>query len=399
MKETRKEKRIAGKKNGLILSVCMLAALLIGIGIGAALTGNGERHAVQQLPAGTEAKPTEVPTVEPTDAPTDVPTDAPTDAPTIVPTNAPTDVPTIVPTDAPTDVPTNAPTEVPTDAPTDVPTIEPTDKPTVAPMEAPTAEPDKGTEGVTVVPANPMNQTAETADSGREGYRRLIHADRIREAMEARSSLPLTGVRIGIDPGHQIKGNSDKEPVAPGSSEMKAKVSSGTQGVATRVPEYVVNLDVSLMLRDALQAQGAEVYLTRDTHEIDISNIERATMMNELGVDLVLRIHCNGSSDSSVKGISLFVKPDGEGAEASYAASEALLPAMAEATGARAMGIYKRDSYSGLNWSTVPSILVEMGFMSNPDEDRLLNDPEYQQKLVDGMVQGIADYMGRELGK
>ena len=79
--------------------------------------------------------------------------------------------------------------------------------------------------------------------------------------------------------------------------------------------------------------------------------------------------------------------------------TEKYAAAMAEATGARAMGIYKRDSYSGLNWSTVPSILVEMGFMSNPDEDRLLNDPEYQQKLVNGMVQGIADYMGRELGK
>ncbi|MBQ2957908.1 MAG: N-acetylmuramoyl-L-alanine amidase, partial [Clostridia bacterium] len=45
------------------------------------------------------------------------------------------------------------------------------------------------------------------------------------------------------------------------------------------------------------------------------------------------------------------------------------------------------------------SILVEMGFMSNPEEDRLLNDPEYQMKLVDGMVKGIADYMGRELNE
>ncbi len=212
-----------------------------------------------------------------------------------------------------------------------------------------------------------------------------------------REELPLYGVRIGIDPGHQGKGNNEKEPVAPGSSEMKAKVSSGTQGTATRVPEYVVNLDVSLQLRDALEALGAEVYLTRDTHDINISNVERAVMMNEYGVDLVLRIHCNGSENKSTNGISLFVKSKGTGAEESYAASEALLPAMVEATGARSMGIYKRDTYSGLNWSDVPSILVEMGFMSNPEEDRLLNDPQYQQKLVEGMVQGIADYMGREL--
>ena len=207
----------------------------------------------------------------------------------------------------------------------------------------------------------------------------------------------LTGVKIGIDPGHQAKGNNEKEPVAPGSSEMKAKVSSGTQGVSTRVAEYVVNLDVSLQLRDLLEALGAEVHLTRETHDVNISNVERATMMNELGVDMVLRIHCNGSTDSSVKGIGLYVKKTGEGAEESYAICEALLPAMAEATGARAMGIYQRDTYSGMNWSTVPSILVEMGFMSNPEEDKLLNDPDYQQLMVQGIVQGIADYMGREI--
>jgi N-acetylmuramoyl-L-alanine amidase len=178
---------------------------------------------------------------------------------------------------------------------------------------------------------------------------------------------------------------------------MKAKVSSGTQGVVTRVPEYVVNLDVSLQLCAALESLGAEVYLTRTTHDIDISNVERAVMMNDLEVDMVLRIHCNGSENQSTHGISLFVKSKGDGAAESYAICEALLPAMVEATGARSIGIYKRDTYSGMNWSTVPSILVEMGFMSNPEEDRLLNDPAYQQKLVWGMVQGIADYAGRDL--
>jgi len=178
---------------------------------------------------------------------------------------------------------------------------------------------------------------------------------------------------------------------------MKAKVSSGTQGVVTRVAEYVVNLDVSLLLRDELEALGAEVYLTRDTHDIDISNVERALMMNEYGVDMVLRIHCNGSENQSTHGISLFVKSKGPGAEESYQICEALMPAMLAATDARNAGIYQRDTYSGMNWSEVPSILVEMGFMSNPQEDRLLNDPDYQAKLVRGMIEGIAEYMGREL--
>ena len=82
------------------------------------------------------------------------------------------------------------------------------------------------------------------------------------EPVETPEPLRLTGVRIGIDPGHQAHGNSQKEAIAPGSSEMKAKVSSGTEGVKTHVAEYVVNLDVGLMLRDALEELGAEVYMT-----------------------------------------------------------------------------------------------------------------------------------------
>ena len=65
---------------------------------------------------------------------------------------------------------------------------------------------------------------------------------------------------------------------------------------------------------------------------------------------------------------------------------------MSEATGAKANGIYQRDTYSGLNWSEVPSILVEMGYMSNPEEDEKLCDPEYQARLVSGMTEGVCAY-------
>ena len=205
----------------------------------------------------------------------------------------------------------------------------------------------------------------------------------------------LAGVVIGIDPGHQGKGNSEKEAIAPGSSEMKAKVSSGTAGVSTRIPEYQVNLDVSLMLREALEKEGATVVMTRETHDVDISNQERAIMCNEAGCDLVLRIHCNGASDKNVHGMGMYVRATGACAEESYAAAEWLLDAMAAATGAKAQGIFKRDTYTGLNWSEVPCVLVEMGYMSNPEEDELLCDPDYQALLVDGMVEGICGYIAK----
>ncbi len=370
----------------LVIVLALLAALLAGFVLGRWSIPQTDVNNPAPTAQVTPDVPTDAPTIAPTDEQTKAPTDVPTDEPTKAPTDAPTDEPTKAPTDAPTDEPTKAPTDAPTDEPTKAPTNAPTDEPTKAPTDAPADEP---TEAPTDAPSQEPTEVPETDATESPS----VPANPMTQATE--EPLPLEGVKIGIDPGHQAKGNSEKEPVAPGSSEMKAKVSSGTQGVSTRVAEYVVNLDVSLQLRDALEAQGAEVYMTRETHDINISNVERATMMNELGVDMVLRIHCNGSTDSSVRGIGLYVKKTGDAAEESYEISEYLLPAMAGATGARAMGIYQRDTYSGMNWSTVPSILVEMGFMSNPEEDKLLNDPEYQQLLVEGMVQGITDYVYR----
>lgn len=206
--------------------------------------------------------------------------------------------------------------------------------------------------------------------------------------------LPLSGRVIGIDPGHQEHGNFDREPVKPGGKETKAKVSTGTQGVSTKTPEHVVNLEVSLKLRDALEDAGAKVVMTRETADVDISNIERAVMMNEAGADLVLRLHCNGADTKSANGIALYVRKNGACAQESKAAAENILACMVDATGAKNRGIVRNDSYTGLNWSEVPSILVEMGFMSNPAEDERLGSAEYQDKLVAGMLEGIMETFG-----
>ena len=205
----------------------------------------------------------------------------------------------------------------------------------------------------------------------------------------------LTGLKIGIDPGHQRHGNNEKETIAPDSNQKKPKVSSGTEGVSTGIPEYVTVLEISFALRDALVSEGAEVYMTRESHDVDISNQERAKMMNDLGCDLVLRIHCDGAEGRKANGIGLFVNESYPISEASYAAAQCILPRMVEATGAKERDIYESDTYTGLNWSEVPCILVECGFLSNPDEDERLNDPDYQQLLAEGMVEGICDYFER----
>ncbi len=210
--------------------------------------------------------------------------------------------------------------------------------------------------------------------------------------------LPLTGVKIGIDPGHQAHGNNEKETVAPGSNKKKAKVTSGTSGAATGIAEYVTNLEISLKLRDALVSQGAEVYMTRETHDVDISNQERAKMMNGYGVDLVLRIHCDGAENKSKHGIALYCSRSNAIAEESYRAAEAILPVLCEATGAQNNGIVSNDNYTGQNWSEVPCLMVECGFLSNADEDRLLNDEDYQWKLATGLTNGIIAYIQQRDG-
>lgn len=210
---------------------------------------------------------------------------------------------------------------------------------------------------------------------------------------------PLTGVKVGIDPGHQAKGNNQKEAVAPNSKKTKPKVSSGTAGVSTRIPEYKTVLEISLKLREKLEEQGAEVYMTRETHDVNISNQERAKMMNAYGVDVVLRIHCDGVNNRSKHGIALYCSKSNAIAAESYRACEAILPAVCAVTGAKNNGIVSNDNYTGQNWSTVPCLMVECGFASNPEEDVLLNSEDYQWKLAEGLTQGIVDYIAARDGK
>ena len=211
-------------------------------------------------------------------------------------------------------------------------------------------------------------------------------------ALEVRGQL--SGVKIGIDPGHQAKADYSRETISPTSSSTKAKVSSGTGGRVTHVPEHVVNLQIGLKLRDALEALGADVYMTRTTANVNISNQQRAKMMNELGVDLVMRIHCNGGS-SGKYGMMIYVRQTGACKAESAEAAQLILDAMQKETGAKSHGVKYSDTYTGLNWSTVPSMLMELGYLTNAKEDRLLNSPDYQDKLVTGMINGVCAYMGR----
>ena len=203
---------------------------------------------------------------------------------------------------------------------------------------------------------------------------------------------------VVIDPGHQKHANTEQEPVGPGASETKIKVSGGTTGTATGVPEYELTLDIGLQLRDKLLERGYQVIMVRDTNEVDISNSERAEIANEADADVFIRLHANGSPDSSVTGAMTICQTpanpyNGDIYEQSRALSENILDSYIYKTGINRQNIWETDTMSGINWSKVPATILEMGFMSNTGEDRSMQDDDMQQKMVEGIADGIDEYM------
>lgn len=204
--------------------------------------------------------------------------------------------------------------------------------------------------------------------------------------------LPLKGYVIGLDPGHQRHGNSDLEPVAPGSEVMKKKVSSGTQGKWTRTPEWEVCLTVALRLRDLLEATGATVVMTHDTPDVDISNSERAMIFNENETDYALRLHCDGNADETAHGAFMLIPKSSPWYDDCVIAGELLLEEYCASTGAYSRGLTYRSDQTGFNWCERMIINIEMGYMTNREEDLLLSDPEYQEKMAQGLYKGILRY-------
>ena len=178
------------------------------------------------------------------------------------------------------------------------------------------------------------------------------------------------------------------------------KVSDGTRGKTSGIRESVVNLQISLQLRDELEARGYRVVMTRTSEDVNISNIERAELANSVGADLFLRLHCDGSEAPSWNGISIQCGSasnsyNGHLYDQSRRISELLLEKMCAATGAYNRGVNIRADMSGLNWSLVPCCLIEMGFLTNEAEEQKLLSADYQHLLVISMADAVDAYFGR----
>ncbi len=209
------------------------------------------------------------------------------------------------------------------------------------------------------------------------------------------------GYIIGIDPGHQSENvdMSATEPDGPGSTVMKAMSSTGTQGTYTGVPEYQLNLEVSLKLKKILEERGYQVVLTRTDNETAISNSQRAQLVAQQGADIYVRIHANGDDTHTASG-ALTMSPSAENPyvshlyEDSNRLSQCILDTYCAATGFANLGVQYYDNMTGINWSSVPVTIVEMGFMTYESDDRQMNDPEFQNIMAAGIADGIDAYFG-----
>ncbi|RHK24888.1 N-acetylmuramoyl-L-alanine amidase [Ruminococcus sp. AF46-10NS] len=216
---------------------------------------------------------------------------------------------------------------------------------------------------------------------------------------ESADNTSSNGHIVGIDPGHQSENidMSATEPNGPGSSTMKAKASTGTSGSFSGLPEYQLNLNVSLLLRDILEQRGYQVVMTRTDNDTAISNKERAELVASKGAEICVRIHANGDDSSGVSG-ALTMCPSQQNPyvsslyDSSNRLSRCIIDSYCAATGFQNRGIIYTDSMTGINWSTIPVTIVEMGFMTNQNDDLKMADSAFQQTMAEGIANGIDAY-------
>lgn len=200
---------------------------------------------------------------------------------------------------------------------------------------------------------------------------------------------------IGIDPGHQLEADYELESVSPRLPLMNYRMSKGSFGVRTGIGEYSINLSVSLMLKEMLELNGATVVMSRTTNDVSLSNVERATMMNNSSVDFWIRIHCDYSSDSHLSGARILLPHsvfNSAISESSAQLGSCIIRKFCETTGSEMLAPRRLSNQAGFNWSESSVVVIEMGYLSHSPSDLKLNRTSYQELCAAGIFEGIVEY-------
>lgn len=208
-------------------------------------------------------------------------------------------------------------------------------------------------------------------------------------------ALRMEGLVIGINPGHQIKTIKKRYPIAPWSTKKAKGVKTGAKGRYSKVNEYETTLQIGLKLKRILEEEGATVVITRTTNDVMLTNIDRAEMLNAANVDVALQLHCNTSPRHSQTGCSGYIRTTGEHVEVNRQIAATLTAAISEICGCPDLGVKIQNEFMSLNWTTTPSVLLEMGYLTNREEDLKLASDSYRELMARAICEGLARYFGR----
>ena len=205
---------------------------------------------------------------------------------------------------------------------------------------------------------------------------------------------------VVIDPGHDLRANLTTEPIGPGSATRKIKDGGGTRGVVSGSTEAALNLAISLRVRALLERAGVRVVMTRSrTAGTSIGNVARARIANRARAALFLRIHADGAPSSASRGSHTLYPALRPGWTddiylRSRVAARRVQRELVRALGFPDRGIQERTDFTGFNWANVPTVLVEVGFMTNAIEDRLLATRVYRARAARGLCRAVLRTLG-----
>ncbi|MCI5900339.1 MAG: DUF2116 family Zn-ribbon domain-containing protein [Lachnospiraceae bacterium] len=207
---------------------------------------------------------------------------------------------------------------------------------------------------------------------------------------------------IVVDPAHQsCSFPQEKEAVGPGSAETKHKYSSSEIGAYTYQDEAELCLEVAKLLKDKLTENGYQVILTRENNDTLIGNQERAQMTEEYSADIFIRINANFDEDGQKNGADVLI-PSRDNAfvggmyNQCRNLAENILEGYCEATGFVNNGCKETDHNTGMNWSTCPVMLIELGYLSNQYNDEAMVKGSFRDRMAEGIYRGIESYMSQE---
>jgi len=219
---------------------------------------------------------------------------------------------------------------------------------------------------ITLIPIQELKIRIEVALGYYVGYSVRYSNDRRRITVLFRKS-PLIGKTIVVDPGH-------------GGVDMGATGRQGTR-------EKDVNFDVAMRLKEKLEDAGCRVVMTRND-DVFISLYERSHIANSLYADLFISIHTNFHPKSEVKGMEVYYY---QGRTDSALLAKSVITKAIEKTQMNSLGV-KTNDFVVIREAQMPSTLVELGFLSNFEEENMIRSESFREKAAEGIFQGIIEY-------